>query len=123
MMTTMTLAPAIRTGSDPVGSVDTRLDLVSRAHTASGRVTLRVVIACHQPIVRHGLWDVIANEPDLQVVGEADDGHEAVRLARQFRPDVILIDLSMPTVDGISATRMIRSILPDTQVIVMTGVD
>jgi DNA-binding NarL/FixJ family response regulator len=86
-------------------------------------VAVRVLVANHQPIVRHGLWDVIASEPDLQVVGEADDGGEAVRMARQLRPDVVLIDLSIPTVDGISATRMIRAELRDTQVIVMTGVD
>jgi two-component system, NarL family, response regulator LiaR len=93
------------------------------AHAASSRVTVRVLIANHQPIVRHGLWDVIASEPDLQLVGETDDGREAVRLARQLRPDVVLIDLSIPTVDGISATRIIRAELPNTQVIVMTGVD
>ena len=94
-----------------------------RAQTASDRVTVRVLIANHQPIVRHGLRALIASEPDLQVIGEADDGGEAVRLARQLRPDVVLIDLSIPTVDGISATRMIRAELRDTQVIVMTGVD
>ena len=116
-------APAIRTGSDPRRSVDTRLELVSRAHPASSRVTVRVLIANHQPIVRHGLRALIASEPDLQVVGEADDGGEAVRMARQLRPDVVLIDLSIPTVDGISATRMIRAELRDTQVVVMTGVD
>ena len=122
-MTSTAFAPARRTGSDRVGSADTRLELVSRAYTASSRVTLRVLIANHQPIVRHGLRALIANEPDLQVIVETDDGSEAVRLARQLRPDVVLIDLSMPTVDGISATRMIRAQLRDTQVIVMTGVD
>ncbi|HZO28656.1 MAG TPA: response regulator transcription factor [Chloroflexota bacterium] len=86
-------------------------------------MTVRVLIANHQPIVRYGLWDVIASEPDLQVIGEADDGGEAVRMARQLRPDVVLIDLSITTVDGISATRMIRAELPDTQVVVMTGVE
>jgi DNA-binding NarL/FixJ family response regulator len=86
-------------------------------------MTLRILIASHQPIVRHGLWDLIASEPDLQVVGEADDGGRAVRMARQLRPDVVLIDLSIPIVDGISATRTIRAELRDTQVIVMAGVD
>jgi two-component system, NarL family, response regulator LiaR len=84
---------------------------------------LHVLIASPQPLVRRGLWNVIASEPDLQVVGEADDGGEAVRLARQLLPDVVLIDLSMPTFDGISATRMIRAEHRDIQVIVMTGVD
>jgi two-component system, NarL family, response regulator LiaR len=103
--------------------VDTELELVSRAHTVSSRVTVRVLIANHQPIVRHGLRALIASEPDVQVVGEADDGGKAVRMARQLRPDVVLIDLTIPTVDGISATRMIRAELRDTRVVVMTGVD
>jgi DNA-binding NarL/FixJ family response regulator len=79
------------------------------------------VIANHQPIVRHGLRTLIAGEPDLQVMGEADDGDQAVRMARQLRPDVLLIDLSIPVVDGIAATRIIRGELRDTQVVVMTG--
>jgi NarL family two-component system response regulator LiaR len=108
MMSTA-FAPAIRTGTDPRQSVDTGLELVSRAHAVSSRVTVRVLIANQQPIVRHGLRALIASEPDVQVVGEADDGGVAVRMARQLRPDVVLIDQSIPTVDGISATRMIRA--------------
>jgi len=122
-MTRTAFAPAIRTGSGSVGSAATRPDLVTRAGSASSRVKVRVLIANQQPIVRHGLWDVIASEPDLQVVGETADGREAVRLARQVRPDVVLIDLSMPTVNGIAATSIIRAELRDTQVIVMSGVD
>ena len=118
-----TFAPAIRTDSEPRRSVDAGLELVSRARTISSQVTVRVLIANQQPIVRHGLRAVIASEPDLQVVGEADDGGEAVRIARQLRPNVVLIDLSIPTVDGISATRMIRAERRDTQVVVTSGVD
>jgi CheY-like chemotaxis protein len=109
-------APEVRIASGARGSSDTRLDPVSRANTASGQVTLRVLLANHQPIVRHGLRALVVAEPDLQVIGEADDGGEAVSMARQLRPDVVLIDLSIPTVDGISATRMIRAELRDTQV-------
>jgi len=101
----------------------TGLELVSPARMASSLVTVRVLIANEQPIVTHGLRALIANEPNLQVVGETNDGSEAVRLARQLRPDVVLIDLSIRTMDGISATRVIRAELRDTQVIVMTGVD
>ena len=114
---------ALRTGTDQRTSGGTRLDLATHARPSSGRAALRVLIANHQPIIRYALTSVIANEPDLQVIGETNDGGEAVRLARQLRPDVILIDLSMPTVDGIAATRQIRSDLPTTQIIVTSGVD
>jgi two-component system, NarL family, response regulator LiaR len=113
---------AIEPRSDMWRSADTGLEAVSLPHTAVSRATIRVLIANHQPIVRHGLRTLIAGESDLQVIGEADDGADAVRMARERRPNVVLIDLSLPTVDGISATRMIRSELSDTQVIVMTGV-
>src|SRR3954464_10043358 len=116
-------ASGTRTASGVRGSPDTRLDLVHRDHAASSQVAVRVLIANRQPILRHGLRVLIADEPDLQVIGETDDGGEAVRMARQLRPDVLLVDLSMPTVDGISATRMIRVELPNTQVIVTSGVD
>ena len=122
-MTSTALAPEIRTISGARGSADTGLEPVPRAQTANSRVTVRVLIASHLPIVRHGLRALIASEPDLQVLGETDDGGEAVRIARQLRPDVVLIDLSIPTLNGISAARMIRAELRNTQVIVMTGVD
>src|SRR5437867_4320815 len=116
-------ASGTRTASGVRGLSDTRLDLVHRDDAASSRVAVRVLIANHQPIVRYGLRALIADQPDLQVIGETDDGGEAVRMARQLRPEVVLIDLSIPTVDGIAATGMIRAELRDTQVIVMTGVD
>jgi NarL family two-component system response regulator LiaR len=121
-MTSTTFAPAIRTDSEPRRMVHSTPELVRRATTSTSRMTVRVLIASQQPIVRHGLRALIASEPDLQVIGETDDGGESVRLARQLRPDVVLIDLSMPTVDGISATRAIRADLRDAQVIVMSGV-
>src|SRR3954467_15015782 len=123
MMASATLEPEKQISTDRRGSADTSLDRAFQARPASGRVTLRVLVASHQPILRHGLKSVIASEPDLQVIGETDDGGEAVRMARQLRPDVLLIDLSMPTVDGIAAIRKIREGQPNTQVVVTSGVD
>jgi two-component system, NarL family, response regulator LiaR len=94
---------------------------VSSGRTVSGRVTVRVLIASHQPIIRHGLRGLIDAEPDLDVIGEAGDGEEAVRLARRLQPDLVLIDVGSHALDGISTTRMICSELRGTQVIVMSG--
>jgi DNA-binding NarL/FixJ family response regulator len=116
-------APSMPSSAAARGPFGVRLEPLPRAHTATSHDTLRILIANHQPILRHGLRALISSEPDLQVIGETDDGAEAVRLARQLRPNVVLIDLSIPSVDGISATRMIRSELRETQVVVTSGVD
>jgi two-component system, NarL family, response regulator LiaR len=80
-----------------------------------------VVIASNQPIVRFGLRGLLAAEPELEIVGESGDGAEALRLAGQLRPDLMLIDMGIQTVDAIAVTRTIRSKLPNTQVIVISG--
>src|SRR6266700_6748430 len=71
--------------------------------------TIRVVVADDQPLVRTGLAALIASAPDLEVVGEAGDGREAVRLARVARADVVLMDIRMPVLDGLQATRLITA--------------
>jgi DNA-binding NarL/FixJ family response regulator len=70
-------------------------------------VTIRVVIADDQPLVRTGFKALIAPAPDLEVVGEAGDGREAVRLAKSARADLVLMDIRMPVLDGLAATRLI----------------
>ena len=70
-------------------------------------MTIRVVIADDQPLLRTGFKALIAAAPDLEVVGEAGDGREAVRLARAAQADVVLMDIRMPMLDGIAATRLI----------------
>jgi DNA-binding NarL/FixJ family response regulator len=70
-------------------------------------VTIRVVVADDQPLLRSGFKALIDSDPDLEVVGEAGDGREAVRLAKAARADVVLMDIRMPVLDGLAATRAI----------------
>jgi len=82
---------------------------------------IRVMLVDDHGMVRRGLMTYLKNEADMTVVGEARDGREAVRLCEQFQPDVILMDLVMPELDGIAATRLIRKQWPHVQVIALTS--
>ena len=72
-------------------------------------MTIRVVLADDQALMRAGFRVLVDSAPDLEVVGEASTGREAVRLARASRADVVLMDIRMPDVDGLTATRLITS--------------
>ena len=94
--------------------------------TGARAVTVRLVLADDQPLVRAGLRVLIADCPDLDVVGEAGTGAQAVQLARQARPDVVVMDIRMPGMDGIEATQMITaggSGSGPTRVVVLTTFD
>ena len=85
--------------------------------------TIKVLIADDHPIVREGLATVVSQEKDLEVVAQACNGVEAVSRAKEMRPDVILMDLQMPEMDGVEATKKIKNELPDIPVIILTTYD
>jgi DNA-binding NarL/FixJ family response regulator len=84
---------------------------------------IRLLIADDHPIVRAGFEGMLAERIDLEVVGEAENGEEAVRLAERLLPDVVLMDLRMPVMDGVQATSKIKKGIPQANVLVLTTYD
>ena len=80
----------------------------------------RIVIAEDHTILREGLLSLLSSEPELRVVGEAKDGREAIRRVEQLEPDLILMDLSMPRMNGVEAIREIKNRIPETRVLALT---
>ena len=85
---------------------------------SAGRI--RVLVADDHPVFRRGMRAILGAEPDTELVGEATDGEEAVARALELRPDVILMDLNMPRLTGIEATRRILEAIPDTAILMLT---
>jgi DNA-binding NarL/FixJ family response regulator len=85
-------------------------------------MSIRVLIADDHGIVREGLRMYLQWDGELEVIGEATNGVEAVNLSRELHPDIVLMDILMPQMDGLEATAVIRHELPDTEVVVMTSV-
>ena len=83
-------------------------------------MNVRVLLVDDEAMVRAGLRLVLESEPDIEVVGEASDGITALAAARQLRPDVVLIDIQMPRLDGLAATRQLLAADPDIKVVVLT---
>ncbi len=81
----------------------------------------RILVADDYPLLRKGFVFVLSSQPDMDVVGEAADGLEALKLCREMRPDLVLMDLSMPNMDGIGATREMKECCPKTIVLVVTA--
>ena len=81
---------------------------------------VKILMVDDHKIVREGLCALINNEPDKEVIGQAQDGGEAIRLARELKPDIIVMDVNMPGTDGVDATRRIVSDAPGTKIIALT---
>src|SRR5688572_26793928 len=85
-------------------------------------MTIRILLADDHSVVRQGLRMFLSLDPEFDVVGEAQDGAQALKMAHELLPDVVLMDMLMPVMDGITATQHIRKELPDTEVIALTSV-
>ena len=83
-------------------------------------MTIRIILADDHQIVRQGLQALLAGEPDMQVVGEADNGRKTLKLVQELAPDVIIMDISMPDMNGIEATRQLMVESPDVRVIALS---
>jgi two-component system, NarL family, response regulator LiaR len=86
-----------------------------------GKIT--VFLAEDHAVVREGLAELIRRETDMEVVGEAGDGEDTVRLVKQLKPDIVLMDIAMPIVNGVEATKQIKMSVPQTRVLVLTAYD
>ena len=97
-----------------ISSIEGQARLGGRAGSA------RLVLADDHDLVREGIRALLEGEPDLMVVGEASNGREAVEVCRELRPDLVLMDVRMPEMDGLAATRAIKEELPQTSVVMVT---
>src|ERR1700720_3170716 len=121
-----TVWPASASGSACTGASSTRPPAAAAASPSvcccryDGALMTTLLIADDQALVRVGLRKILESEPQTTVVGEASDGQDAVAAARRLRPDVVLMDIRMPVLDGIEATRRIVRAQPSTRVLILT---
>jgi DNA-binding NarL/FixJ family response regulator len=90
-------------------------------HSKMSTKRITVLLAEDHPIVREGLLDVLKAEHDIDVVGEAVNGRQAVKLAKKFLPTVVILDIAMPLLNGLEATRQILKFVPDAKVLILSA--
>jgi len=83
--------------------------------------TLRILLADDHKVVRQGTRALLSTVPEWEIVGEADNGRDAVSLTSELKPDIVILDIGMPELNGLDATRQIKKKLPDTEVLIFTG--
>lgn len=83
-------------------------------------MSIRILLADDHAVVRAGLRTLLTAEPDFELVGEAEDGYQVLKMAERLRPDLVLMDISMPGQGGIDALRQLKQMLPETQVLILT---
>src|SRR4051812_9596457 len=84
---------------------------------------VKLLVCDDAPAARETLRVMLAGQPEIEIVAEAGNGEEAIALALEHRPDVVLMDVAMPVLDGVAATRRLRELLPRTRVVAFTGAD
>ena len=113
----------VAAGPTPLSRRAARVDAVGMVETAGPTAPLRVLIAEDHTLVREGTRHILEQDPGIEVVGEAERGDRAVELARALRPDVVILDIRMPGLNGLDATRRLRELLPATRVLVLSAYD
>jgi NarL family two-component system response regulator LiaR len=116
------VAAGIGQAMESRGNLWVERDLHPKVERQGRGVTIRTLITDDHQVVRRGLRGFLELDPELEVVGEAENGREALAMARDLKPDVVLMDLLMPVMDGIEATREIRRELPEVEVLALTSV-
>ena len=86
-------------------------------------MTIRIIIVDDHPVVRHGLKAILGGHPGWEIVAEADDGYDAMALVEQLSPDVVVLDVSMPRINGLEACRLIRERSPKCEILIVTQHD